>query len=734
MKSCCDFFFKKSKLKKTNEIDNLNVSSSKLEINKTPTLKINSNQYHKDNDNSENLERITPSSTLNKKYSKNNYISCQDKSLYSSNNISRSRSPNAKLSKINTDKNFISLKYNKNSCCKSLTDKILCCFCGGKDCKVENYLKNPNQPNAIEGLNSNFITENIIAGQRLSDDLIKKYNLIEKFKQLNISIIVNLQREGEHPCCGPGKLNDFGFSYNPSYFSGDDINVKFFGWKENKSSLSINFILEIVKFMCEKIIENKQVIYIHSHSGNGRTAVIIACFLLYTSNKSVNDVINDITLKRKESFKDKRNIKYIKDFKNFLDDSRIIYGKKEKIEVYLKRQDDLLFGDEHSNFGYIPKIITRILEEIIRIKISYKIENIAVIKLLKGIYLDWNNELENLLFLLKKYLNKNDWSLFNANENLILFIELLYDFFEDSTFFTICPEKIDQLISDDFFNQFFTKNNYIQTKQQKIHILSLIKKIYYGYEFATLYQIAYFCANLYEKSTNETYKIEFEEMLERFSMELQGYNLTLINNIKNNEEYNKIELRVKSLSKIINFLILDILEPKTFLQSNQSNNFSNFLPAKSISKFLSTCIKKNRSSIKISNFGSISPSIQNGKNSSYFFTRDESDFPISDNDFFSPDDEVNLYNNKTEKRVFGNKKSKCISKKTLNKLLDNRIITKEQSTLLSFKNINQQILSTKQLALIKFINNENNSSHLQFKNVKNQNNVNCKSVLEEDDE
>ena len=136
----------------------------------------------------------------------------------------------------------------------------------------------------------------------------------------------------------------------------------------------------------------------------------------------------------------------------------------------------------------------------------------------------------------------------------------------------------------------------------------------------------------------------------------------------------------------------------------------------------------------ISNFGSISPSIQNGKNSSYFFTRDESDFPISDNDFFSPDDEAYLYNNKTEKRVFGNKKSKCISKKTLNKLLDNRIITKEQSTLLSFKNINQQILSTKHLDLINFINNENNSSHLQFKNAKSQNHENCKSVLEEDDE
>ena len=118
-------------------------------------------------------------------------------------------------------------------------------FCGGKNCNVENYLKNPNQPNAIEGLNSNFITENIIAGQRLSDYLIKKFNLIEKFKQLNIGLIVNLQREGEHPFCGPNKLNYFGYSYNPTYFSGDDINVKFFGWKETKSSLSINFILII---------------------------------------------------------------------------------------------------------------------------------------------------------------------------------------------------------------------------------------------------------------------------------------------------------------------------------------------------------------------------------------------------------------------------------------------------------------------------------------------------------
>ena len=56
MKSCCDFFLNKRKLKKKNEIDNLNISSSKLEINKTPTLKIMSNQYNKDNKISEKVK------------------------------------------------------------------------------------------------------------------------------------------------------------------------------------------------------------------------------------------------------------------------------------------------------------------------------------------------------------------------------------------------------------------------------------------------------------------------------------------------------------------------------------------------------------------------------------------------------------------------------------------------------------------------------------------------------
>ena len=38
----------------------------------------------------------------------------------------------------------------------------------------------------------------------------------------------------------------------------------------------------------------KQNIYIHCHSGNNRSAIICACYLIYTTNENVNDVIRYI--------------------------------------------------------------------------------------------------------------------------------------------------------------------------------------------------------------------------------------------------------------------------------------------------------------------------------------------------------------------------------------------------------------------------------------------------------
>ena len=114
----------------------------------------------------------------------------------------------------------------------SMYMKIHCTFCGGKTCKHEDYRRTiPNEAMKMahlqlgqvplekyyvfEGLNSHFVVQNVIASQRPSSSLIKRYNIIEQFKEQNVVAIVNLQEQGEHPYCGDGILAKTGFSYDP---------------------------------------------------------------------------------------------------------------------------------------------------------------------------------------------------------------------------------------------------------------------------------------------------------------------------------------------------------------------------------------------------------------------------------------------------------------------------------------------------------------------------------------
>ena len=175
-------------------------------------------------------------------------------------------------------------------------DKIRCFFCGGKRCKHEDFTKNENPNNAITGLNSNYITPNVIASQRPSELLIQKYSLISVFKQMNIGLIVNLQREGEHPYCGPNAYNltSAGYSYNPSMFSGDDIRCKLSGWKDMEVPSSMNFMLDIVKDMTAVVKDEHKKVLVHCHAGYGRTGVVIACYMLFNSEEDSDSIIRQI--------------------------------------------------------------------------------------------------------------------------------------------------------------------------------------------------------------------------------------------------------------------------------------------------------------------------------------------------------------------------------------------------------------------------------------------------------
>ncbi|KAJ3275392.1 Protein tyrosine phosphatase domain-containing protein 1 [Terramyces sp. JEL0728] len=104
---------------------------------------------------------------------------------------------------------------------------IHCFFCGGKECKYENWTlwtpeKYPGK-NAFDGLFSSWISENILAMQRPSTRIIKEYNVIQKFTESRIFAVFNLQQFGEHASCGDGIIPESGFSYSPEIFMDNGV-------------------------------------------------------------------------------------------------------------------------------------------------------------------------------------------------------------------------------------------------------------------------------------------------------------------------------------------------------------------------------------------------------------------------------------------------------------------------------------------------------------------------------
>ncbi|CAM9155162.1 unnamed protein product, partial [Laminaria digitata] len=70
----------------------------------------------------------------------------------------------------------------------------------------------------IKGLHSHWITDSIIAMQRPSSGLIKKYDIVGQFKRKGVTAIFNLTEAGEHPYCGDNLEESSGFPYLPDTF------------------------------------------------------------------------------------------------------------------------------------------------------------------------------------------------------------------------------------------------------------------------------------------------------------------------------------------------------------------------------------------------------------------------------------------------------------------------------------------------------------------------------------
>lgn len=110
--------------------------------------------------------------------------------------------------------------------------KVHCYFCGGADCKYENWKIWVQNPNAFDGVYSNWITDNILAMARPSTKYMEEYKIVKAFAKAGITSIINLQEPGEHEQCGNGIHASSGFSYLPETWMSAGMQFYNFGWPD----------------------------------------------------------------------------------------------------------------------------------------------------------------------------------------------------------------------------------------------------------------------------------------------------------------------------------------------------------------------------------------------------------------------------------------------------------------------------------------------------------------------
>ncbi|CAL8336436.1 unnamed protein product [Lota lota] len=232
--------------------------------------------------------------------------------------------------------------------------------CGGKACKYENPSRWSDEEQAVKGLYSSWITDNLLAMARPSTEIIEKYNVIEQFQRCGLKTVINLQRPGEHASCGNALAPQSGFTYRPEAFMEAGIYFYNFGWKDYGVA-SLTTILDMVKVMSFAIQEGKMAV--HCHAGLGRTGVLLACYLVFTARMSADQAILFIRAKRPNSIQTRGQLLCVREFAAFLVPLRSVFSGAEPaghavtLSQYLTRQRHLLHGYEARQMKNVPKIV-----------------------------------------------------------------------------------------------------------------------------------------------------------------------------------------------------------------------------------------------------------------------------------------------------------------------------------------------------------------------------------------
>lgn len=231
-----------------------------------------------------------------------------------------------------------------------------CLFCGGKRCKYERedtIINTPQTKQAIKGLNSHWVTHDIIASQRPSNRLIDEFDIITQFKENKITDIINLQEQYEHPNCGDGILEN-GFSYDPEKFMNAEI--KYYNFLiQDMESPSITTLINIMQLMHGALIKKNRIFFIHCHAGRGRTGLLIASYLLWSQRfMTAKEAIDFVRIKRPKSIQTGNQVKLIHKLEREIKDLWTIFvGISPKTQTTHSKKYPFRTARSESNLGPI---------------------------------------------------------------------------------------------------------------------------------------------------------------------------------------------------------------------------------------------------------------------------------------------------------------------------------------------------------------------------------------------
>ena len=371
----------------------------------------------------------------------------------------------------------------------------ICLFCGGEACKYENSSKEIKSD--IDGLIANLYFDCIYASQRPCTKLIKKYDLIETFKQKNIKLIVNCQINGEHPYCGPnnGLEKDCGFSYSPSVFIAEGIEVLCKGFQDLTPPHTFNFMLDIVKRMAYVIKYKKGRVLVHCHAGNGRTGIVNVCFFIYYFHLSYNEALNEVRKLRKKGVEKPLQELYCKKFGEYIKDVKNLFpNKRKKVGNYIQNQNIMNYNFDKDkiiipsivisyyfknykkniknkndiykkiiDINFIPKLIFECTEKIIGQKIFNKINIKKLYDILNGKeeINEQQFQIEQIISQLKNY----NWDNFEKVKDINIISEILFIWLNNNVISCISPQKIEKIIND-IINLFLVNKENLKSKEE----------------------------------------------------------------------------------------------------------------------------------------------------------------------------------------------------------------------------------------------------------------------------